>query len=533
MYMYCLLKDKGRLSCVVAAIILCGACQRKPAEERFLAPVQEVIRLDSTVIGISTVAAGLKVPWEIAWGPDGWIWFTEQSGTISKVDPHTGKKKVLVQVPGVFQNRTLGLLGMAISTEKGKPYVFADYTYREQDSVIRSRLVRYTYTKAMDTLINPKVIFQVPGSPYGHNGSRVALSPGGKVFWTTGDFGANASHQNAQDTSSLNGKVLRLNMDGSIPEDNPFPGSPVWSLGHRNAQGLVFTTDGVLFESEHGPATDDEVNRIVKGGNYGWPEVRGYCNLPEEQAYCDSVAVVEPLRAWTPTIAPSGMEYYRSGKIPEWRNAILLSTLKDESFRVLKLNEQQDSVLSEEIYFQGKFGRLRDICVSPDGDIYLSTSNRDWNPLGKPGPQDDRIIRIAKVSQVDNLSGVNVRNPRPASSVRRSPGGNSAKDAAALYQSYCSSCHKPDGKGIPGTFPALDANPLVNGDKARLISIALRGAAAIPAENKTGSGESMPAFNFLTDQQIAGILTYIRAAWSNRTDSVSTKEVSALRKTLK
>ncbi len=271
--------------------------QNKPA-------IEEYIKLKTTNLGVTTIASNLNVPWEIAWGPDDQIWFTEQSGTISKVNPINGKKKLLLTIPEVYRIRTLGLLGMAIYPDKKKPYVFVDYTHKNKDSTVVSRLVRYTYTS--DTLKDPLILLEIPAST-GHNGSRVAISPDGKVFWATGDA---AKNPNAQDITSLNGKTLRLNMDGTIPADNPIPGSPVWSRGHRNIQGLVFTPDGILFSSEHGDATDDEINIIKESGNYGWRKVQGYCDLPEEKAYCDSTLIIEPTRAWTPTIAPSGIDYY-------------------------------------------------------------------------------------------------------------------------------------------------------------------------------------------------------------------------------
>ena len=254
---------------------------------KFMIPVEDIIKLDSTKIGITTIASDLNVPWEIAWGPDDQIWFTEQSGTISKVDPHTGKKKLLLNIVNeVYRQRTLGLLGMAIHPDKNKHFVFIDYTHKRKDSVVVSRLVRYTYTT--DTLKDPLVLLEIPAST-GHNGSRIAISQDGKIFWATGDA---ARYNNAQDTSSLNGKVLRLNIDGSIPEDNPFPGNRVWSFGHRNIQGIAFSPDGTLFSSEHGDAIEDEINIIQKGKNYGWPRVEGYCDTPDEKRFCDSALLL-------------------------------------------------------------------------------------------------------------------------------------------------------------------------------------------------------------------------------------------------
>lgn len=487
--------------------------------------IEEYIQLKNTTLGVTTIASHLNVPWEIAWGPDDQIWFTEQSGTISKVNPRNGKKKLLLTIPGVYRKRTLGLLGMAIYPDKKMPYVFVDYTHKKKDSTVISRLVRYTYTA--DTLKDPLILLEVPAST-GHNGSRVAVSPDGKVFWATGDA---AKNPNAQDIKSLNGKILRLNIDGTIPADNPIPGSPVWSRGHRNIQGLVFTPDGELFSSEHGDATDDELNIIQKGGNYGWYNVQGYCDLPEEKAYCDSTPIIEPIKAWTPTIAPSGIDYYHSNKIPEWNNSILMATLKATSFRVLHLNKEKTAIVSEDIYLQNQYGRLRDICVSPDGDIYVSTSNRDWNPLGVPKPDDDRIIRIAKISDKE-VSKMN-KNILTEDHSKEMPVSKIESPGATIYKGYCASCHKEDGNGVAGSFPALNKNEIVSGDKSTLIQIVLQGEAAIKSENKTQSSEQMPAFGFLNDRQIADVLTYIRSEWNNHADSVSSVEVAETRRKIK
>jgi glucose/arabinose dehydrogenase/mono/diheme cytochrome c family protein len=505
--------------------LLSISCIRSSKKEKFIAPVEQIIKLESTKLGVSTILSDLNVPWEIAWGPDNQIWFTEQSGRISKVDPHTDIKKTLLNIHEVYRKGTLGLLGMAIYSGKQNHYLFVDYTFERKDSVIVSRLVRYNYTS--DTLKDPLILLEIPAGS-GHNGSRVAISPDAKVFWSTGDA---QRDKNAQDISSPNGKILRLNMDGTIPKDNPYPGSPVWSRGHRNPEGLVFTPDGILFESENGDATDDEINIIQKGGNYGWPNVQGFCDLPDEKLYCDSTPIIEPIKDWTPCIAPSGIDYYNSEKIPEWKNSIFLATLKGVSLRVLKLNNEKNAILSEKTYFEGEFGRIRDICISPDGDIYISTSNRDWNPLGVPKPHDDRIIRIAKISNLDNLTKVK-ENEGTITLSGVAKINKALSPGAALYNNYCASCHKQDGNGVAGSFPALQKNSIVLGNKKLLINILLKGAAGITG-TKVKFSENMPAFNFMDDQQIADVLTYIRHNWENHSDSVMSSEVKLIRKKLK
>ena len=353
---------------------------------------------------------------------------------------------------------------------------------------------------------------ELPGAT-GHNGSRVAVSPDGKVIWSTGDATRGA---NAPDTASPNGKVLRLNVDGSIPADNPYPGNPMWSRGHRNIQGLAYTNKGHLFASEHGDAMDDELNYIQKGAFYGWPRIEGLADRDDEQPYADSFPFTHPARAWTPTIAPAGIAYYHSASIPEWRNTILMTTLKTSSLRVLQLNAAQDSVSSEKIYLGGIFGRLRAVCVSPDGDVYVATSNRDWNPgKGFPIGADDRIIRIAPITKTGS----------PIRPLKEDTAAVTLSKGQALYKSYCEACHKADGKGVPASFPALDGNAIVNAKPQQLVKIILQGKSGAMK-----SGERMPAFNFLSDADVAAITNYIRQSWGNKTYGISFEDVERWRK---
>ena len=262
-----------------------------------------------------------------------------------------------------------------------------------------------------------------------------------------------------------------------------------------------------------------------------WPNVQGYCDLPDEKLYCDSTSIAEPIKDWTPCIAPSGIDYYFSNKIPEWKNSILLATLKGVSLKVLKLNNNKNAILSEKTYFEGDFGRIRDICISPDGDIYISTSNRDWNPLGVPKPHDDRIIRIAKISNLDNLTKMKENEKMiHLSGVEKI--NKDFSSGESLYKNYCASCHKQDGNGVVGSFPALNKNSIVLGNKNLVIPVLLKGAAGITGTKGTYS-EKMPAFNFMDDQQMADVLTYIRHKWENHADSVTSSEVKIIRKKLK
>jgi len=323
------------------------------------------------------VASGLSLPWEIIYGPDNFIWFTEKSGKISRLNPQTGTISPLLTIADVRVNGEGGLLGMALHPQfSANPYVYVVYGYGTDN---KAKVVRYSYSNA--TLASPVIILdQIPAASI-HNGARLLISDN-KLFITTGDANDTNSPQNA---NSIAGKVLRINLDGTIPSDNPNPSSPVWTSGHRNAQGLV-QVGNKIFASEHGPDSDDEINIIQKGRNYGWPNVKGFCNETSESSFCTINNVVEPLMNWTPTIAPSGMTYYNADYIPQFKNSLLLAVLKGTKLMQLKLDETQSKIVGTKDFYVNEFGRIRAVCQSPEGKIYICTSNNN----------NDRIIEITK-----------------------------------------------------------------------------------------------------------------------------------------
>lgn len=361
-------------------MVACGTADQRSV---FNQAVDKTLSLDSSTLEISVVAENLDTPWEIVWGPDDWIWVTEHKGMVSRINPHTGEKQTLLVLDDVWQLRTTGLLGMAVHPDQHNfPYAFLIYT-TERDDGRFTKLVRYTYEE--DSLRSPKTLLEIPAST-SHNGSRVIIAEDNSLFWATGDIERDGY---AQDLKGLNGKILRLTMEGQIPEDNPMPGSYVYAWGFRNMQGLVLAANGKLYTSEHGGDIEDKVNLILPLHNYGWDN--------DINATLDSLDLTPPLRLWTPIIAPAGITYYSSSHIPEWENALLLTTLKVETLRVLKLNDAGTEIISEEVLLENQYGRLRDVCVSPAGDVYVATSNRDWNPSeGFPKENDDKILRISK-----------------------------------------------------------------------------------------------------------------------------------------
>ncbi len=359
------------------ALVFCSFNCGKTKEKNTTPPV-----LTDAQIDIKVLTENLSHVWEIAWGADNQLWITERGGKISRIDPQSGQISLVFSIPDVKSIGEGGLLGMALHPDfKDNPYVFVSYNY-DRSGAYREKIVRFTYSGG--TLIDPKIMLDnIPANSF-HNGSRLAISSDKKLFFSTGDAGDQPS---AQNVNSVSGKILRLNLDGTIPSDNPISGNPVWSFGHRNPQGLVFVNDK-LYSSEHGPDSDDEINLIEKNRNYGWPDVKGFCDNSSEKSFCEAHDVVEPLFAWTPTLAVSGLKYYNNDLIPQWKNSLLLATLKDNTFYQLQLNADGNKIEEVKEIFGGTYGRLRGVCVAPDGKVYVSTSNGS----------NDKIIVISKKS---------------------------------------------------------------------------------------------------------------------------------------
>lgn len=350
------------------------------------------------------IADSLVNPWEIKQIDNDWIIFTERIGKVSKLNISTGERKLLLKFGDVLQVSESGLLGMELHPNfPDTPYVYLVYTY---GSLPRfwEKVVRYRY--ATDTLVEPLKLLDSINAFYIHDGSRLMIGTDRKLYITTGDADLPES---ALDNNSLNGKVLRINLDGSIPEDNPF-GNAVWSFGHRNAQGIV-EVKGKIIISEHGPETDDEINIIQKGRNFGWPRVIGYCddNYPGEKEYCAQNNVIEPVISLYPevTIAVAGLEYYSNPENSVWDNSFILATLKAGILFLFKMNDDLSKVDTMIPLIKNQFKRLRCVRKLRDGRIIIGTSNYDsYNKV------PDKLIEITpKVSSKEgneNPSGSDI-----------------------------------------------------------------------------------------------------------------------------
>lgn len=500
------------------------------------------LQLDRSTLVLEEVAGNLGIPWDVDASVPGALWFTEQSGSVYRMDLKSLEKEKVLEIPDVLYKKSYGLMGMTVHPEEKS--VFLHYTFQSNkddlQQAVQSRLVKYSFDG--DSLINPQILLDsIPGNTY-HNGSRLAISPDEKLFFSMGDAGRPNQTQN---DSILVGKIMRFNLDGSIPEDNPIPKSPIWSRGHRNPQGLVFSDDGTFYSTEHGPNNDDEINLIVKNGNYGWPDVQGFCDQDFEQNFCAEFEIKEPLMAWTPTIAIAGLAIFENETIPEWNHSLIAANMKGRALRVLNLSDSGQEITEEHIYLQKEFGRIRDVSVASDGSVYFTTSNTDWHPRFQPWMYDglpemnDRIIRIRSLTEDETLDDslpVFTENIEPLDLLSEDWDHQVGEEEFAagrkLYVQHCQICHGPEGQGSADMYPPLSETEWVTGDKARLIRTLLLGLSEPIEVNGEMYNQEMPAFQQLTDQEVADVLTYIRNSFGNSSGAVIPGEVFEERKSL-
>lgn len=342
---------------------------------------------------VVTVADGLEVPWSMAWLPNGDMLITERPGRLRIVRDGKLLPEAVPGVPAVFT--TGGQAGLFdvlphpdfannqylyLSFAKPLPEAGASTT-----TVVRGRLVN-------DRFEDVKEIFVANANGQGHYGGRMAFDADGYLFLTAGDrmappSGDLAKHP-AQDRSNHHGVIVRLNDDGSVPDDNPFVGEPgmesaIWTYGHRNPQGLVFDpVSGKLWMSEHGPQGGDEVNLVEPGNNYGWPVIGRGVNYGPGTPIHQTIAaegLQNPAHFWVPSIATSGLIVYNGTRFPEWKGNLFAGGLAGEQLARLTLNDEGTMVRTEETLLP-YIGRIRDVRVGPDGYIYVALEDRSRAP---------------------------------------------------------------------------------------------------------------------------------------------------------
>lgn len=336
--------------CAVALLLLGGCAGTPPSPP----PA-------SAGAGAGAVAEGLEAPWAIAFHDGSALVSERDAGRVVEVSDDGSVREVAV-IDGVRPGGEGGLLGLAVRDG----FLYAYLTADRDNRIIRLPLRGGPGTWEVgpqETLLDG-----IPASAT-HNGGRLAFGPDGMLYATTGDAG---DREAARDRWSLAGKILRLTPDGTVPADNPFPGSPVYSTGHRNVQGIAWDASGAMYASEFGQDTWDELNVIEAGGDYGWPTVEGVAG---------EGGLVDPVQQWTPDEAsPSG--------IAVADGAILIANLRGERLRAVPLDDLSASTDLD----IGARGRLRDVVVAPDGRLWILTGNTDGR--GDPRDGDDRILAV-------------------------------------------------------------------------------------------------------------------------------------------
>ena len=337
-------------------------------------------------LGVETVVEGLEIPWDLAFTPNGRILITERPGRIRVVRDGALQETPYAAIE-VFHRSEAGLMGIALHPDFiANGYLYVCYTYREGRSTF-NRIARLT-DRGDQAADHHVILDRIPGATR-HDGCRIRFGPDGYLYATTGDA---TDPGLSQDLDSLAGKVLRIGADGSVPPDNPFPGSLVYTWGHRNPQGLDWhPATGDLFITEHGPSEDDEVNVLEPGLNYGWPETTGAPGIP---GYVDSTL------ALTPTVAIAGSAFVTGDGLPEaWQGNLVFAALKSSHLQRVELAPPDyRTVASRQTLFQGRFGRLRAVVMGPDGYLYFTTSNRDGR--GSPRQGDDRLLRLGPLPSI-------------------------------------------------------------------------------------------------------------------------------------
>lgn len=328
---------------------------------------------------IEIIAENLYVPWAIDISNEGKLYCTERSGAIRIIE--NGKLSlqplIIFRAPFISEGEG-GLMGIAIDPNFLKNrYMYVMHSYAEGNQIY-NRIVRLV-ERNNRAFIDLVLLDKIPGGRI-HNGGRLMIGPDQKLYITTGDAGNSVL---AQDPTSTAGKILRIELNGKIPIDNPIINSPVYSLGHRNPQGLAWNSRNILYESEHGQLAHDEINIIQPGANYGWPIVQG-----DETS--TKVMVQKPLiHSGEDTWAPAGITFINQGP---WQGKLLVATLRGQRLLVITLNRNGTVVTNVESWLMNEYGRLREIIQGKDGSIYLTTSNRDGR--GNPRIGDDKIIRL-------------------------------------------------------------------------------------------------------------------------------------------
>jgi glucose/arabinose dehydrogenase len=381
------MRQTGSLLFLIVLLTFTATCVSTSGENA--QAVEEVFLPDGDGVRVDEWVRNLEVPWSLVFLPDGRALVSERPGRIRLIKNGVLHKEPYARLD-VNHAGEGGLMGLAVHPDFPKqPYIYAMHTYKKNGSVF-NRVVRLRDGKDRGTF-DKIIIDNIPGAR-NHNGGRIGFGPDRLLYITTGEtFEADLS----QDRASLGGKILRVTPEGQIPPDNPFGDSPVYAYGLRNPQGMAWhPRTGSLFVSDHGPSGErlrfgnDEVNVIVKGGNYGWPRVIGTGRQKE---------YIDPIVLWEKATPPAGITFYNGDLLKKFKGDLFVATLKSRTLIRIVLDKDAEKIVRMERWFatdgnSGKYGRLRDVVVGPDGALYFLSSNRDGR--GDPLPGDDKIYRI-------------------------------------------------------------------------------------------------------------------------------------------
>lgn len=349
----------------------------------------------AVAVQAQTVASGLEVPWGIAFLPDGDWLVTERPGRVRRLREGRLSPSPVATVPRVASAEG-GLMGIALHPDFARNRAFFLYASVEKPSGLVNQVQRWTLAPdGASAALDRVLVDDIPGAKY-HDGGRLKIGPDGMLYVATGDATA---PDRAQDLRSPSGKLLRLTPEGEIPAGNPFAGSSVFLLGIRNCEGFDWLDPRTLYVADHGPSGElgrtghDEVNVARAGDNLGWPTIYG----------CEArTGLVTPSLSWEEAVPPGGAAVYTGEAIPEWRGSLLLGTLRSKHLhRVVFDPSVLRRVASHEVYFLGDppqgLGRLREVVMGPDQELYVTTSNCDGR--GRCPPEGDRILRITSAAR--------------------------------------------------------------------------------------------------------------------------------------
>ncbi len=341
----------------------------------------------TTPITATVIASGLEVPWSIAFLPEGDMLVTERPGRV-RVVTMDGTVGPSIINPAVTTTAESGLLGLALHPQFEQNGFFYIYFTSTTDAGDQNQVERWVLSPDRSVASFDRIIINGIAAAQFHDGGRIRFGPDGMLYIGTGD---GREPDRSQDVDDLAGKILRVDPDGGIPADNPFPGKAAYILGVRNTQGFDWREDGTLVVTDHGPSGEyqnreghDEVNVVEAGDNLGWPTIYA----------CESHSdMVSPSMTWKRALPPGGASFFRGDAISGWNGSLLISSLRGEHLqRVVFDTEDPRRVASNEVYLSGEYGRLREAVMGPDGFFYVTTSNCDGR--GTCGPENDRILRI-------------------------------------------------------------------------------------------------------------------------------------------